>query len=195
MKWFVIVIGLIALTGCVRNNAVKDEAGNVIYYIDPKEGPGHITGKKGDYYIHDSVPFFGKFLLRNDMSVLRQIKEIAEEDSVLSYDGKVLKVHSVEFGINIWGGDVYLYSSTPAEDSDMQRVIEYLDKIYGNGQFVEANQLELKFWSWHVSHNRSVILGCEGNGTELEFYVVTNWCGNARLHPRDRKFEIVLSDM
>lgn len=184
----IIACCLITLTGCVGNNPVKDEAGNIVYYIDPDEGPGYVKGEWGEYYIHDSLPFFGNMLYQNKRSVahtrvLHQVKEIAANNSMLSYDGKVLTVCGVAFGINIWGGDIYMYSSTPKYDPRMQRVVEYLNGIYGNRQDIN----ESKFWN--VSRHRYLYLGQEGDGTELVFRVVTNWCGNARLYRLESKYE------
>lgn len=185
---FIIACCLITLTGCVGNNPVKDEAGNIVYYIDPDEGPGYVKGEWGGYYIHDSLPFFGKMLYQNKNNighthVLHQIKEIAANDSMLSYDGSVFTVCGVEFGINIWGGDIYMYSSTPIHDPRMQRVVEYLDDIYRNRHEINESRF------WNVSRHRYLYLGQEGNGTELVFRVVVNWCGNARLHRLESKYE------
>lgn len=190
---FIIACSLIILTSCGGNNPVKDEIGNTIYYINPDEGPGHVKGEWGEYYIHDSIPFFGKMLYQNKNNightqVLHQVNEIAANDSMLSYDGRTLTVCGVGFGINIWGGDIYMYSSTSVDDSRMQCVVEYLNGIYGERRNVSGYEY------WDVSRHRYlrhryIDLNQEGNGTELVFRVVVNWCGNARLHRLEGKYE------
>ena len=139
-KSAIILLCIIALSACgtgsqkQQENTVEEQGVS----IDSSELMAHVHG--GD------VSFFGKPLHLVDAHyVMRQIKEIAECDDRLSLEGCVLTIGNVSFGINIHDDFISLLSSVQVDSPEMEKVVEYLNGLYGAPEEDEP----YNYW-WYV---------------------------------------------
>ena len=127
---------------------------------------------------HDTISFFGKPIVMDDWtSIHHQIRVIASEDDMLSYESgihnRTLSVGKVKFGVNIDGDGIILISSTEVDAPKMKQVVAYLKGIYGAPEEDEPDN----YW-WYVGreggyHGKTVRmrpLHSEEGGTVLLFY-------------------------
>lgn len=124
MKQVILIVCMILLFGCTgqrRNTALVNDT------------------------ITEIVSFFGNALTIDDSAhVMQQIKEIAEKDTMLSVDGRVLTIGDVGFGINVHGNGVTLISSVQINDPKITPIVLYLTSLYGNP--TETGSEEGYYW-------------------------------------------------
>ena len=142
-------------------------------------------------YVHRSVPdmpdvvhidtlysFFGHPLVFNG-SISEQIADIAAHDKMLSYDGRVLQIGKVRWGVNPGESDIFLMTSVQPDAPQMKQVVKYLTGIYGKPYEDEDEGFDIKWSSSRDSlnvfkphstlvHLRSV--HSENGGTTLIFH-------------------------
>ena len=91
--------------------------------------------------------FFGHQIVMKE-SVNEQIAAVAKQEKNISFDGKVIEVAGVKWGINIHNGTITLFSSVSPDSPKIKAVVQYLNSIYGKPY--ESNEEE-NDWKWSSS--------------------------------------------
>ena len=126
--------------------------------------------------------FLGKPLIIND-SVFTHISAIADQDTLLSYNNRILQIGDVKWRIKFNPFNMILTSSTKTDDPKMRKVVKYLKSIYGEPWTKEESPFEYR-WSFLDSHDTWVFLmpkHPKEEGTRLSFQIGHGriGCGNA----------------
>lgn len=158
----IIAIVLLAFVGCNQKNSPNDI----------------VVGMCGEQsmerqllvFNNDTISFFGKTLVMDDSAhIIQQIKDIVDEDEMMTINDNVITVCKVGFGINIHDYGVLLISSTQVDDPKIKMVIRYLNTLYGTASEDEPDN----YWWRKEDYNGNTIrlrpLHSEDGGTVILF--------------------------
>lgn len=160
-----VAIGVFALMGCNGKSSVNDTVSDTMNDMTEQN--------KSISFVEDNktVPFFGKMVVMDDSAhIICQIVDIALENNKLSFNGRVLTVGDVGFGINLQGDAIALISSVQVDDPRVRSIIRHLDSIYKPDP---ENGLDSYYWWSFEDDDRNIRLRplhSEGGGTTILFY-------------------------
>ena len=159
----IIAIVLLAFVGCNRMNSPNDTVGDM---CGEQSMERQLLA-----FNYDTISFFGKTLVMDDSAhIIEQIKDIVDEDEMLTIKDNVITVCKVGFGINIHDNGVLLISSTQVDDPKIKTVVKYLNTLYGTASKEEFDN----YWWCKNNYNGNTIrlhpLHSEEGGTVILFY-------------------------
>ena len=158
----IIAIVLLAFVGCNRMNSPNDTVGDM---CGEQSMERQLLA-----FNYDTISFFGKTLVMDDSAhIIEQIKDIVDEDEMLTIKDNVITVCKVGFGINIHDNGVLLISSTQVDDPKIKTVVKYLNTLYGTASEEESDN----YWWCKEDYNGNTIrlrpLHSEEGGTVILF--------------------------
>lgn len=137
---FLIILSFI-LFSCV-NNSNQTKENMITVQTDTIKSPVVEDEVSQYHFVYGTLHFFGHQIDIGDSAyVMERIKEIAQNDTMLTLEDTILKVCDVRFGINMQISNLNLYSFIASYDPQLTPVVEYITGIYGTPEMVHPDDI------------------------------------------------------